>query len=542
MERMTVRSREAPMDWEREQDRNQPSIFSTPHPSDFDASKDQRTVAFGSLSANHSRLQKDSSFSSQSSQSSFVAEGWGSTMPKPFRQDSQLSSASGSTAATTLRRDSTFNRQESFLRPQSSQQPSLATSGSFASVSSGSNLSSFASSNRHREGGGGGEVSPAFTTNAEDAQLIRQITESFDMGSLKCDVPDQQRRAASAPSLIRQRNNGSSQQLSRNRFNNSQYRSNTLQSSTWSDDDDDSEDQETGSFLERDVQPHLIRRDKSWSSSEEARATRTKTPRSGLERSRSQSHLQGRVWSENVDLPFILSGYVQVAMNTVFAAVLVYIITNFIMAIQSDISHRSESLLTRERQRIATCREEYFETYRCHLPIGSALVHVCEERKACMGLPDPRIGRASVAAETFALIVNAFVNTMSYKTMAFVVVIVFGGLYFSNQAISSYRSNHILHHQHSLIRPDTDSTVRSSTKSSTSDGSNKRNISSAAKPWAIQPSSHEDRGRGRRELSFGEDLSTTQGTSGRVSRNLMLQHAGSLQRVTGSDDELDMDM
>ncbi|KAI1317390.1 hypothetical protein EDD11_008454 [Mortierella claussenii] len=165
-----------------------------------------------------------------------------------------------------------------------------------------------------------------------------------------------------------------------------------------------------------------------------------------------QPSSQSRIWSENVDLPYILAGYVQVAMNTAFVGALIYIMANFITTVQSDVSFKSEKLLEREIKQMAKCKEEY-NTYGCDRPVGPKLVEICDDLRACWDQPLPRIGRGTVAAETVAQMVNVFVNTMSFKTLGFVIVLVFGGLYFSNQVISSYRSNHTINHQHSIVPP-----------------------------------------------------------------------------------------
>ncbi|KAF9434132.1 Ca(2+)-dependent cysteine protease [Entomortierella beljakovae] len=168
-------------------------------------------------------------------------------------------------------------------------------------------------------------------------------------------------------------------------------------------------------------------------------------------RPKNQSQPQGRVWSENVDLPFILSGYIQVLMNTASVLIFIYIIANFITTIQNDVSLRMEGELRRVTNEIRDCEIEFYKS--CNRDVGSILIAACERLKVCMSQPSPSIARATIAAETFAHIANSFVNTISYKTMGFVIVVVLGGLYVSNQAISTYRSNHVMHHQHSIVTP-----------------------------------------------------------------------------------------
>lgn len=54
---------------------------------------------------------------------------------------------------------------------------------------------------------------------------------------------------------------------------------------------------------------------------------------------------------------------------------------------------------------------------------------------------DPAVvGRAKVSAETFAEIINSFVEPISYKTMAFFAIMVFGFLFLSNYAFGYARS------------------------------------------------------------------------------------------------------
>ncbi|KAG0365276.1 hypothetical protein BGZ54_006698, partial [Gamsiella multidivaricata] len=237
--------------------------------------------------------------------------------------------------------------------------------------------------------------------------------------------------------------------------------------------------------------------------------------------------------------------YVQVAMNTVFVGVLIYIVANFITTIQSDVSLRTETLLQRERQRRANCEKEYYQVYRCDKPIGAALFTVCEDRKACMEQPEPRIGRASVAAETFALIVNSFVHTISYKTMVFVLVIVFGGLYISNHAISSYRSNHVMHQQHTVVPPSNSSSSTSNSGLNppfNPNGSRRNDHSSGILPF---PASRDGSAFGRRELSFGNGLSLQKGRGavGSSSRDLtMRRHESQSLHHDSEDDNHNMEI
>ncbi|KAI8600570.1 Di-sulfide bridge nucleocytoplasmic transport domain-containing protein [Dissophora ornata] len=346
-------------------------------------------------------------------------------MPKPFCQDSQILSASGSASGTSTSRQGSFAFSQdggSFSRPQSPAAAAAAASSPAPSSPAGSPFSSSKQrtlSSLDNSGGGGGGGSCGTKT-------------AFDMERLRNDVFDEEYTQRSQNRLPLRRDTTGNRSTNRS-SSLQQYRGNT-RSSFWSDDEDEDDDddgrpadQDMDGVYDSDEGGLGFNRNKSWGTSHDRkRAQRFQDKNnSAIHRERNRSWQQqvqkpasrGRVWSENVDLPFILSGYVQVAMNTVFVGVLIYIMANFITTIQSDVSSMMESLLSKERRRIDICKTQYYETYRCNGHIGPALYRECENLRACMEQPEPRIGRASVAAETFALIVNSFVNTISYKTM-----------------------------------------------------------------------------------------------------------------------------
>ncbi|KAF9352266.1 hypothetical protein BGX26_009899 [Mortierella sp. AD094] len=511
MARMTMRTREAPMDWEREHDRNLPNIFSTPQPLESEEASGpltQRSSPFGSSSNDRGHLSKESSFTFQNCQ-------------KPFGQDSQLlGSKQGSFS---------FSQESSLSRPQSPSTQSSISSGLPSGVSSGSIIPASSSTKQLYE-----EKRTLLAANGGSAS-------SFDMDSLKNNVLDHDNQLRSRPrSASRRELSGPLIDSNRNRSG-LQYRSNTAPSSFWSD-DEEVDDQDLNRDYSTDEEEQDVRhRHKPRSSGQDRQRAlqqsfkdqRNNSLRREVSQSRPQTHSpsSGRVWSENVDLPFILSGYVQVAMNTAFVGILIYIIANFITTIQSDVSMRMERMLQLENKRIENCEKDYLGS--CNGPrVALQFVPMCEDLRACMEQPHPRIARATVAAETFAHIVNSFVNTMSYKTMGFVMVIVLGGLYISNQAISSYRSNHVMHHQHSIVNPSSLSSHPNSTASkslsSISNGSQSRNNNSGFPASAS------------RENSFVTGPSSR---SNQLVRGFGTQRQGSLLKAQqDSDGEFDMDM
>ncbi|KFH65607.1 hypothetical protein MVEG_09083 [Podila verticillata NRRL 6337] len=421
MKRMEFRSSEAPMDWEREQDRNIPSIFDAPKESNPSHTAPTRSIsAFDASTAGDVR--REFSFSSvQSGNNSgrLQSPGWDSSTPKPFRQDSQLSAG----------------------EPAFSSPSTLQRQGSFSPGISPRPLSPARSS------------SPLFRSGSDEGPKSDSVKPSglFDMGSLTTDISNKSFKSSAT------------RKLPSNQISSLRYRTSNMES-----DDEEQGDiiQEGDSSMSEDNNSHSQRLALRKSNSRQRhRGQHNKFSRQSSVRGenlhdpyyrhqhqppQSASGTQARAWAENVDLPYILSGYVQVFMNTAIVGFLLYIIFNFITTIQSDVSAKMENMVISEKAKIAKCASDYAST-NCATPILRTVV-LCEELMLCMNRSEPRIGRASVFAETIAQIVNAFVHTISYKTMLFVIVLVLGGLYMTNQALTSYRSNHIVQHQH-IISP-----------------------------------------------------------------------------------------
>ncbi|CAO3567590.1 unnamed protein product [Mortierella alpina] len=545
MSRMTIRTREAPMDWEREHDRNLPNIFSAPQSLDSEPTAKSHepgpSLAFGSTSSDPKRLlHKDSSFLSQLSQSSLPSEGWGSTSLRPFRQDSQLSSAP-SGQSTPRQGSFSLTRHNSF--PHSSETPT-ETSGAAAGGMGGSPFSRL-SQQRSQEG----RLFPG--SDATDKK------NSFDLGTLRNEVFDREQEQERQRSISRSplgRNNGSPKTTGRARIrSNLQYRSNTEPNGFWSGGEEDEEEDTTGHHVDEDSDEYEYRsrtlsRNKTWSPDNAFRMTRTLQDQnfsSGSRRFQPQSHQrqkpQGRAWSENVDLPFILSGYVQVAMNAVFAMVMVYIAASFIIGIQSEVSMNANVVLKEERKRLEVC-EQRWKSFDCDNlvnPVGDKLAWCAEAQKCLESIPNIP-GRASVAAKTFGLIVDSFVHAISFKTMAFVIVVLFGGLYVSNNTLSSYRNSYILHHQNDASPPPAPSSSSAAASRSNTDRSKRKDATANHTP--LLASRERYRIHGRDAPSYSSGSLQLYGGNGSHSRALIPQQPGLLQRIHPSDSDQDMEM
>lgn len=89
---------------------------------------------------------------------------------------------------------------------------------------------------------------------------------------------------------------------------------------------------------------------------------------------------------------------------------------------------------------IGQCSKQYIEN-RCSPELRvPAMEKACLAWEACMKRDPSVVGRAKLSAETFAEIINGFIEPISYKTMIFILTALFGTIFLSNCAFSMARN------------------------------------------------------------------------------------------------------
>ncbi|KAH6573868.1 hypothetical protein BASA50_004884 [Batrachochytrium salamandrivorans] len=156
-------------------------------------------------------------------------------------------------------------------------------------------------------------------------------------------------------------------------------------------------------------------------------------------------------------LPYLITGYIQVAFTFFIVCIVAYILVQLIASVRHDLQMKADEFSQEMTQQIAMCTKSYYEN-RCmpgqRVP---AVYKVCNEWEACMSR-DPRdVGRLKVGAETLAEILNKLVDPLSYKTMIFGALTLFGTLLFTSSAFSFVRrrsadpsATEIHHHHHPI--------------------------------------------------------------------------------------------
>ncbi|KAJ2817099.1 hypothetical protein FBU31_006340, partial [Coemansia sp. 'formosensis'] len=143
------------------------------------------------------------------------------------------------------------------------------------------------------------------------------------------------------------------------------------------------------------------------------------------------------------DIPYVISGYLQLGFNVFMVGTVLLIIVHVLLTIQRDVNSKVQEYSTEILQEIAACSKQYRDN-RCEPALRvPAMEDACNAWDSCMHRDPTKIGRAKVSAETLAEIINGFIEPISLKTMLFFVLMFFGTLFISNFAFGAYRHSRV---------------------------------------------------------------------------------------------------
>lgn len=146
----------------------------------------------------------------------------------------------------------------------------------------------------------------------------------------------------------------------------------------------------------------------------------------------------------------LTSSYVQFIFNLSLVLFFLYLALQFIIAIRRDVSERIDEYSVEILQEIAQCTQAYV-TNRCEPSTRvPAMEAACSAWETCMNRDPKVVGRARVGAETFADIINSFVDSISLKTMLFSTLMIGLLVVLTNSALFNLRAKQELVHQREL--------------------------------------------------------------------------------------------
>ncbi|PIA14187.1 hypothetical protein COEREDRAFT_82868 [Coemansia reversa NRRL 1564] len=147
------------------------------------------------------------------------------------------------------------------------------------------------------------------------------------------------------------------------------------------------------------------------------------------------------------DLPYVISGYLQLGFNIFMVATVLVIMVHVLLTIQRDVNAKVQEYSAEILHEIAACSKQYLDNRCDPLMRVPAMEQACQAWDNCMHRDPTKVGRARVSAETLAEIINGFIEPISLKTMLFFVIMFLGTLFISNFAFGVYRHSRV-HHQY----------------------------------------------------------------------------------------------
>ncbi|SAL99948.1 hypothetical protein [Absidia glauca] len=125
------------------------------------------------------------------------------------------------------------------------------------------------------------------------------------------------------------------------------------------------------------------------------------------------------------------AGLIQIGCQLLLFFFCLYIGYQFILALNEDVALKIQVYESEYMDKHFICEQEYHRNH-CHNNNRPAMIEPCRQWLQCLYTP-AWIGKTKVLAETFAEIANGFVDTISYKTMAFGSLVIITTIWFSSQ-------------------------------------------------------------------------------------------------------------
>ncbi|KAJ7589638.1 Di-sulfide bridge nucleocytoplasmic transport domain-containing protein [Mycena floridula] len=142
------------------------------------------------------------------------------------------------------------------------------------------------------------------------------------------------------------------------------------------------------------------------------------------------------------DKTVILLGYVRFCVHLALSVVAIYLLLLFIVTVQRDVQSRVSQYQSQAIQEIALCTH-HWTTNNCQQPIP-AMLEVCAEWETCRSRDVTGVGRAKVVGEVVGEVLDAFVVSISWKTLVFGLSSIAFGTVFINALMGLYSAK-VLH-------------------------------------------------------------------------------------------------
>ncbi|KAJ5943815.1 hypothetical protein N7516_003983 [Penicillium verrucosum] len=131
-------------------------------------------------------------------------------------------------------------------------------------------------------------------------------------------------------------------------------------------------------------------------------------------------------WSEffsmleaHPNVPAILSWWAQLVVNLSLFSLAVYVVFGFVSAIRGEFEQAAQEMSDTILADMAVCTKSYIDNDCARSNRAPALETICENWERCMNRDPAKVGRAKVSAHTMAIIINSFIDPISWKAILF---------------------------------------------------------------------------------------------------------------------------
>ncbi|PWN52840.1 hypothetical protein IE53DRAFT_339840 [Violaceomyces palustris] len=150
---------------------------------------------------------------------------------------------------------------------------------------------------------------------------------------------------------------------------------------------------------------------------------------------------------DHLDWPELLLGYAQFIFNASILVAFLYLLYGVVRTVQQDVAEKVREYEIDILRDITACAKSYADN-RCGTSLQApALAAACQGWERCSARDPAVVGRARVTAETFADILNGFVDAVSWKSMVFTLLTLAIGVRATNSTLSFFRVRSRRHHQ-----------------------------------------------------------------------------------------------
>lgn len=115
------------------------------------------------------------------------------------------------------------------------------------------------------------------------------------------------------------------------------------------------------------------------------------------------------------NIPSILSWWAQLFVNLSLFSLAVYVVFSVVSTIRAEFEQAAQGAKDEILETMSRCADNYLSNKCASSDRLPALKDLCMNWDQCMNQDPDKVGRAKVSAQTMAMIINSFIDPISWK-------------------------------------------------------------------------------------------------------------------------------